>query len=556
MNTSQTPRRETALRTRAFNLLLASILVVACGDTESKDSNANNVNNTNNTNNVNNANNANNANDMGMSDMPLPDGAIATGLGPVSGTGEDGVNVYRGIPYAAPPLGELRFKPTADHPGWTDVLEADAFGPKCPQRDTATMTDEGDEDCLQLNVWSPEGAEDLPVMVFIHGGAFVGGSAVLPLYNGINIAKRDVVVVTLNYRLGALGFLATDTLIEENGGTAGNWGIYDQIQALEWVQDNIAAFGGSPDNVTIFGESAGGVSVCVHLGSELSTGLFDRGIIESGAGCTGWPDLDQDRVGTQSGTSLGADFVAAAGCDAAVDTNQCLRDLPALDLVAAAYDLSPSGIGTPPFGPIIDGTILTAQTLAKVRARTDNDVPVITGSNADEATIFTAAIRVPTVAAYEMRVRATLGPFADDVLAIYPASSFDTPKAAYNALFSDIAFICPALNFADSAANGEPVYTYHFTRAFPQLGAFHGLELVYVFGTFDSVPAYTPTTQDTMLSDEMMSHWTDFAKTGDPSWPAYTRGDPVIQIFDYALSRDTQIREGRCGRLKTIGLLP
>lgn len=497
-----------------------------------------------------------------IGDMGPVGETVNTTSGPVTGVTEAGIISFKGIPYAAPPLGDLRFRPPETHAGWDGPLDASEFGSDCPQRDITNGNDFGEEDCLFLNVWAPEGAQGLPVMVYIHGGGFVQGAGSRAFYDGTNLAERDVIVVTFNYRIGPLGFLAAEALAQETSeDTAGNYGLLDQIHALEWVQNNITAFGGDRDNVTLFGESAGGVSVCGHLGSPLSEGLFHRGIIQSGGGCGGYPQLRTGTLTTDPAVMIGAQFIAAVGCEGAADVAQCLRDVDALDTVDAAWSLTPSGLGLAPFGLVIDGTILPGQPVDRVRDGDAPDVPVMTGSTADEATLFTATTPVPTVSAYETYVNAAFGPLAGQILAIYPAADFATPKQAYNALFSDVAFICPALRFAGFAADRDaPAHTYHLTRVLPGpasvLGAFHGLDVFYVFGTFDATPNYTPNADDAALSEEMMSSWTSFATDGTLPWPAHDRLAPSIRIFDTTVETTDEIREGRCTDLVAIGVVP
>lgn len=541
-------------------------LLAACGgDGTTKNGTPNNANDANN-------NDENNATDMGANnstdggddgrdegtdetgDMGPVGTTVATASGDVVGVDTDGIISFKGIPYATAPLGLQRFRPPQPHPGWDQPLEATEFGASCPQRD-GMQNVFGDEDCLFLNVWTPAGSQGLPVMVFIHGGGFVQGESANPLYDGQMLAEHDVVLVSINYRLGPLGFLAAEELAaESDDDTTGNYGLMDQQAALRWVQDNIAGFGGDPGNVTIFGESAGGSSVCGHLGSPRSDGLYHRGIIQSGGGCGNYPLLRTSTLTTDASVDVGERFIEALGC-ADGDVAQCLRDATTTELVETAWGLSATGLGLPPFGLTIDGTVLPQQPRERVVSG-EVDVPLISGSNADEATIFTAATPVPTAAAYEAFVNATFGPLAGQVLATYPVDDFDSPKDAYNNLFSDVAFICPALSFVQAAESGEPAYTYHLTRSIGLLGAFHGLDLFYVFGNFDTTPNYTPTAGDRSLRDEMMATWTGFATDGTVPWAAYSDADPQIRIFDETVDTVSEIREGRCAELQAIGITP
>ncbi len=502
-------------------------------------------------------------------DAALPPGPYArTASGVVMGT-EDGddLYIYKGIPYAAPPTGDRRFRPPVPAEPFADTFAATDFSAMCPQFDDSTPPMlVGDEDCLTLNVWAfADSATPRPVMVFIHGGAFIQGSSRLPVYDGAALAREGgTVVVTLNYRLGGLGFLATDALVaESDDGSAGNYGIQDQILALTWVRDNIAAFGGDPAQVTIFGESAGGVSVCQHLGSPLSAGLFQSAIIESGAGCYGLPHLDAATALSPSAIDQGDQLIANLGCDTEPDPLACARAASASDVVTATAGLSASGLGLPNIGPNIDGAVITDDTHALFSRGEGNDVPIIIGSNADEADSFTVAISIPDAATYEAVVRARLPLVADDVLALYPASDFATPKAAFNALFSDIGFICPAMSFAAASSDGEPTYAYHFTKTLEGVaaafGSVHGLELVYVFDTLDTLPRYTPVAADRRVVDTMETAWTSFAASGapmsDPAWPAYDPSAPRVFVIDDPSTVTDTIREGRCAELMTLGLV-
>ena len=499
-------------------------------------------------------------------DAALPPGPYAaTEAGTVMGTEEGTLHVFRGIPYAAPPVGELRFKRPEPHPGWEGHLDASAFGPICPQRAMMGTDVVGEEDCLTLNVWTHADRAPRPVMVFIHGGASIQGAGSLALYDGSRLAENgDVVVVTLNYRLGTLGYLATEALVAEDAdGSAGNWGILDQQTALGWVRRNIAAFGGDPANVTVFGESAGALSICVHLGSPLADGLFDRAIMESGGGCFGYPALRTAAPNRTPAIEMGELLTAAAGCDGATDRLACMREKTPEELVNAMYSVPTMGLGLPDIGPNVDGVVLTEQPYALFERGEARDVPIVIGSNADEATIFTAAIAVPDEATYEMLVRAQAGVLADDILAIYPASDFATPKEAFNALYSDLGFICPALAFAEVSAGGTaPTFTYHFTKTLEglgaTLGAFHALELFYVFGNFETLARYTPVAVDFTVSENVQGAWTTFATSGtpvtEPAWPAFDAASPGILVIDEPMTVATEIREGRCAELRALGV--
>lgn len=502
-----------------------------------------------------------------VTDAALPDGPYAaTTAGPVMGSEDGDLHVFLGIPYAEPPVGDLRFRPPVPHGPWTDTRAATAFGPVCPQRNGTPPAYVGDEDCLTLNVWTfAERATPRPVMVFVHGGGFVQGASSDALYDGASLARAgDVLVVTLNYRLGGLGFLATEALATESGdGSAGNYGIRDQVLALAWVRDNIAAFGGDPANVTIFGESAGAVSVCAHLASPLSTGLFHRAIQESGGGCYSYALLRTTVAGRPSAVSRGDELLASLGCDAMPDPLACARAATAEDVVTATWALGASGLGLPDIGPNVDGVVLTDQPFDVLARGEGADVPFIVGSNADEAVLFTSAIPIPDDATYQATVRATLPLFADDLLALYPAADFASPKAAFNAMFSDVAFICPAVSLAGATASGAPSHAYHFTKTLEGTAAIfgspHGLELPYVFDTVATLDRYSPTAADATMVDSMQLAWTSFARAGapttTPAWPAFDAASPTFMILDQPLDTATSIRNDRCAELVRIGVV-
>ncbi|MCB9630551.1 MAG: carboxylesterase family protein [Sandaracinus sp.] len=474
--------------------------------------------------------------------------------GDVIGVVDDGVHVFRSIPYAAPPVGALRFARPEPHPGWSTPLDTATTDPAlaCPQRNDGTLL--GEEDCLVASVFAPADASDAPVMVFVHGGGFSQGSGNLPLYDGAALARRGVVVVTFNYRLGTLGFLAGAAL-EEDDGAAGNFGLHDQLLALRWVRDHARAFGGDPDEVTIFGESAGAVSVGVHVASPESAGLFARAIAQSGGG--GYPTKTRAQ---QYGR--GAELASAMGCS--LDDLACLRN-PALDLatiVDAASSGAPSGLGLPDVGPHVDGLILPGEVFARVRDGRANDVPWVIGHNADEASVFTLAVSVPDEDAFRRVVGSVVGPaFVDSLVTLYPASEFGGRwKSAYDALFADLAFVCSAVALTEAASDGAPAYGYHFTRSLGPRGSFHGLELFYVFGNLDVVPGYVPSATDRALTETMQRAWTGFARAGrpdfEPGWSAYDPASPSFAILNEPPSTASEIRGGRCGALRELGLVP
>jgi para-nitrobenzyl esterase len=494
---------------------------------------------------------------------------VVVNEGALRGENAGDLRIFRGIPYAAAPVGDARLRPPAPPPAYDGERDAAAFAPTCPQYDRPggglsppTSTIVGDEDCLYLNVWAHSDEALRPVMVFIHGGAFVAGTGSDPLYEASKLARSgDVTVVTINYRLGALGFLASEALAAESGqDSAGNYGVLDQLAALEWVQNNIAAFGGDPNNVTVFGESAGGISICALLGSARSDGLLQRAVIQSGGGCGFFAGLrTAGPAGTPSGIARGEAILSEVGCTGA-DELSCLRSLP-LDTIARAGQ---SAALLSNFAPVIDGAVVQANAIDAFNDGS-RDLPLMIGSNADEATVFTTAVVINDQQQLEAALRqlTVLPTLGDPVVAMYPASDFASPKAAYDAFVADVTFVCPALAMADAAGAGAPAFSYHFTHLLDgsaaALGAFHGLELAYVFGNLET-NLYTPVAGDEQVSAAMQQAWSSFARDGAPQmtppWPAHQKGAPQIQPLAVTIETVSEIRQGRCTQLSALGLVP
>ena len=501
-------------------------------------------------------------------DLPAADGVVHTTSGAFSGVATAGGSAWLGIPFAEPPVGDLRFRapvPRACVPG---VTPADAFGPACPQLEAGAAI--GEEDCLQLNVWAPEDAAgDLPVLVWVHGGGNVIGSTSarsgdVAIYDGAALAERfGAVVVTTNYRLGALGFLAHEALGAESGaaGDSGAWGLRDQLLALGWVRDNIAAFGGNPGRVLLFGESAGAVDTCALVTSPLGAGLFDAALLQSG-GCLATPLAEAEASGAAHATTL--------GCDTAVDIPACLRDLDVTALSGLSEDpIGAYGIpGQGGFGPVVDGVVLVQDPFDALVAGAQNDVPLVVGANSDETSQW-----VPTLtdAEYEALVRGSVGRYAADVLALYPLTDFDTPREAWVAVTTDATFVCPARQIARAAAESQtsPVYRYFFSNA-PNgasgaaYGAWHGLEILFVFQQLDAIVAstgYRADAGDYAVESAMGAAWVALAATGSPdadalpaAWPAYDPAtDPYLDFGD-PLAVGAGLRTARCDLWDEIGL--
>lgn len=429
--------------------------------------------------------------------------------------------LFAGIPYAAAPVGPLRFAPPAPAPGWAGVRDASVFGPRCVQDPTADP-ERGrntSEDCLSLNVWTPPASgERRPVMVWIHGGAFVNGSSGVYDARWL-VARGDIIVVSINYRLGTLGFLAHPAL--GPAGDVGNYGMLDQQAALRWVHDNISAFGGDPEQVTIAGESAGGMSVCNHLVAPGSAGLFRAAILMS-APCQAQADL-----ATAQRRSL--DYAAAVGCPDPVTAAACLRALPVDRLRKPVWYYN---IGRDELtGPVTGSKVLPVAPLAAFAAGQGARVPVMVGTTRDEFTLFVAMRYLQegerfTPDEYPRLLAETFGPDAAKVGAQYPPDRYGGAALAYSATVTDADFSCVADRMA--ATLSGPVYAYEFndrnapapepfrTLPFP-VGASHSLELRYLFD-IGGAPPLNPAQQT--LSDTMIDDWSRFVASGSPGWPA------------------------------------
>ena len=395
--------------------------------------------------------------------------------GDVQGSQNGKTRQFLGIPFAAPPIGALRWRPPAAVTPWQGVLQADTFSRPCPQLASIQGRASDNEDCLYLNVWTPDPApaKPRPVMVWFHGGGNEQGSAgdAVPFpgvpglfYDGQVLAQeRDVVVVTINYRLNAFGFFAHSALAAEDPSYpyAGNQGLLDQRAALEWVRANVIAFGGNPKKVTIFGESAGSEDVCFHVVSPGSHGLFRRGISESGGCTTRQPTAAE-------GAATAEAFAAAVGCGGAADELGCLRQLPASTLLAHQ---PADGLG-----PVVDGGFLPDQPRTFFDTGHYARVPYLLGSNTDEGTLFFLGVPpVTTEAEYQAALQAQYGPLADQVAAVYPAADFATPQDALVRAFGDSILVCSTYDTARrAAAGGARTYLYNFAREYPDSRAAGG----------------------------------------------------------------------------------
>ena len=475
--------------------------------------------------------------------MPKTDPIANAPAGPLQGQGKDGLNIFKGIPYAAPPVGALRWRAPIPLLPWTNVRKATAFGPACiqPRSKIASIytNDVGpmSEDCLTLNVWAPAGAHDAPVFVWIYGGALWGGMAHDPLYDGARMAKRGVIVVTINYRLGVIGWLAHSGLSAESPQhISGNYGLLDQIAALRWVKANIAAFGGDASNVTIAGESAGGLSVMYLMTAPEAQGLFHKTIAES-AYMISTPELKHARYGSPSAEDIGARMGAALQAP----NIAALRAMDAEALTAAA-----PALGFQPFGAI-DGHILPKQLVDAFDAGDQAHVPILAGFNAGEIRSLSILAPQPAASAavYETEIKNRYGDLAGEFLRLYPSADMNESILATtrDALYG---WTAERLVKKQTAIN-QPSYLYFFDHGYPaadsaNLHAFHASELPYVFGTAGSTPPNWPkipaTAEEAALSDAMLDYWTSFARTGkpqaakQPDWPAYGTDAAYLDITD------------------------
>ena len=513
---------------------------------------------------------------------------IALADGKLRGEVAGGVQRFRGIPYAKPPVGGLRWQAPEKNDPWSGVRDATQFGPGCAQ-----YADEGraagKEDCLYLNVWAPEVAlaRPAPVLVWIHGGGHQNGASSdhLPPPNsdalvndGSEFAARGVVVVTIDYRLGPLGFFAQPDLTAD-GAPRGNQGLLDQRRALEWVRDNIAAFGGDPDNVTIAGQSSGSVDVCNHMVSPGSSPLFHRAVSESG-GCTARKPTADEAEHEVSG------YVAAVGCSGAASVATCLRNKsadelmrfpPSVPVLPASGDGGVgSGAGLPGgprydgtrlawwFGPVVEGSVLPDQP-SLLFARNAAHGPYLIGANADEGVLFhleKGVQPVTTEAEYEAALHRRFGGRAEEILRVYPAANFDSPEAAIRRVTGDFELVCETNDSARRAADaGLDVYSYDFSVAIDLAqepgtsAATHGLEIPFIWG--DGLTFMRMDRNASHLA--LQGYWARFAKNGDPNgsgalaWPTFNSADDERLQFDTGIERVvTGYRANECALWRTF----
>nr|WP_166179824.1 carboxylesterase family protein [Altererythrobacter segetis] len=466
-----------------------------------------------------------------------------TTAGAVQGEVVDGIGEFKGIPFAAPPVGELRWKAPQPPAPWQGVRKTVAFGPACLQGAILAQmgsTAAQSEDCLYIDVWTPANtpADKLPVIAWIYGGGFNSGATSVPMYDGANFAHQGLVLVSLSYRVGPFGFLATPELSAESGHGSGNYGLLDLVAGLRWVHDNIARFGGDPAKVTIMGHSAGSMAVSELVASPLARGLFRGAIAESGANFAPPGSFAAAGVPLQAeADARGKAWLSALGANTLTEA----RALPAEKLEAAQHDK-----GAPRFGPVMDGYVIPGDQALLWRQGRFNDVPVLVGSTSDEAAVF-GGRRTVTPAEFERQVRDGYGAKADEILAAYPhETDVQATRSAKN-LMTETTFTSNMFAWATlQAQNGRaPAYAYYFHRptdANPE-GSGHGSEVPLVFANEDHRPGRAAwSDEDRALSHELQSYWVNFAKTGDPNgpglpkWPKFQPGKITVM----ALGKDNK----------------
>jgi len=520
--------------------------------------------------------------DGGTTDGPVPDagrdaGAVvecnvapssdplirATTHGQLQGERSGTTRAFKGIPFAAPPTGDNRFRPPQPPACWSGVRDATAYGDRCVQRGTGAFLFTGEEDCLFLNVWTPDGVDGgaqagLPVMFFIHGGANILGSSNedgdlgFNLYDGEKLAKAgNAVVVSTNYRLGPLGFLAHPALAAEDPHqSSGNYALLDLIAALQWVQSNIATFGGDPARVMIFGESAGALNTCMLVASPLASGLFGAAIMESGD-CAAPPKATREAFGRQLALNVGctASDGGVAACLRSLTPEALVEETPLAVDMFKVWDL--------PFGPNVDGWVLPDAPLAMFQRGEHNKVPFVVGSNAHETELFLPAV-VNTCLDYDLTIRSLFPTIADAALQEYPCLGYLLARWAAVDLSTDMLFTCPARRILRALDQGQtqPVWRYHYRHArllgpLALLRSFHASELPFIFGTH-TLGGYIPTGGDDAVVDTLQSRWSALAHTHNPnvdggvSWTEYVTAQDNTAVLEDPVSLSMGIASDHC----------
>ena len=475
----------------------------------------------------------------------LPGPVVSVSQGEVRGQQEGSLSVFRGIPYAAPPVGDLRWKPPSAPAAWDGVFDASAFGPSCVQPPLPPSSvyydppEASSEDCLSLNIWVPEDAENAPVMVWIHGGSLRMGGAAQPVYDGAAYAERGVVFVSINYRLGVLGWLPHPELVAESPeGLSGNYGLMDQIAAHEWVQENIGAFGGDPSNVTVMGESAGALSVSFLLTSPPADGLFDKAIVQS-TNARNFAELGRESYDLPPAEYIGSDLFAKLDLNSLAEARAA--DAQEITNRSTLAGYTPEGT--------IDGSYLPLQINEAFDAGEVASVSILAGFNSGETRTY--RMLLPSVpdspAAYEAAIRARYGVDADVFLTLYPPDDLEESMLAVN---RDNVFGWATERIAHKTVEaGRPAYFYVFDYCYPSMAerdlcSFHASELPFVFGTVGEANSYPPqwpkppAKEAEALSSMLVDYWASFAMSGQPSspkgpdWAAYNDNQAYLHIGD------------------------
>jgi para-nitrobenzyl esterase len=506
---------------------------------------------------------------QGSGGLPV---TIAIEGGKISGLalGENkDVLAFKGIPYAEPPVGPLRWKPPQPVEAWEGVRQCTEYGPACLQPDLPGWPlkhEKRSEDCLYLNVWTAakSAGEKRAVMMWIHGGGNIIGAAHLgtPTGNdGEALARQGVVVVSINYRLGAFGYFAHPLLSKESQhNVSGNYGLLDQIAALKWIQNNIKAFGGAPGNVTIFGESAGGFNVSYLIASPLAKGLFHRAITESGSAFAVFANrhLREGWYGMEPMEKQGERITKDLGCSEAADPLAALRALSAEKLLegSRAVMMPPGNL----FTPVVDGWVLPDDVMTIFEQGKQNIVPLVAGTNADEGTIFVQKSPFDSVDRYRGFLKASCGTFADEVFAMYPAKEPSEILKAFRDVVADSRYIAPTRGLVRAMDKaGSKAYLYHFTMMglgpMAVFGAFHTGEIVYVFNDIERVKNTFKVPfegKHQALANTMSAYWVQFAKTGNPNkegfpeWPAYDSTKDQHIEFGEVVKVGQGLRKEKC----------
>jgi para-nitrobenzyl esterase len=475
-----------------------------------------------------------------VSEAPALTTTVEVTGGTIEGVLQDGVFSYKGIPFAAPPVGELRWKAPAPVQPWTGVKKADAFACACMQAsgsmgNTAPVS----EDCLYLNVWTPAKKvnEKLPVIYWVHGGGYIGGSTSTPMYDGTGFAKKGVVLVSVAYRLGPFGFLAHPELSSESGNGSGSYGMQDMIAGLKWVKENIARFGGDPSNVTIFGHSAGGAAISILAASPATKGLFHRAICMSGGSFTPLQTSKQTGIGLgipslEVAESTGEEFFKELG----VADIKAARALSAEDIQKKPA----GGMGGMRFRPAADGYVISNDLYSLYQAGNFNDTPILLGNTSDEMGSFGRTQNV-TPAEFEKQIREQYGPQADAILGVYPHSTDAEATRASKDIRNDSSFCWNTWTWSrlqSRKGKGRAFqYCFDYHPGSPDGGSGHGSDVPYAFRTLGG-PMGEPKEEDLKLSDMISSYWVNFARSGDPNgpglpeWPAFTENDQKVMVFD------------------------